>query len=258
MAKYILLPLILCFLPFHGAYGFDTAGLRPLAPNGVFSAFSAQTLGKGRVSFSLGAEVSREPDYIRATLGMSYAISDNQDLILNFPYVDGEESGGMEDAALGFRHRFFDEGRYGPSLAYIITATIPSGRDDFTTEGSIGAGLIISKRVGPVYGHLNLLYSMPGTSRLKNEISMIAGIDFSASHNSRILAEFYIRKGYFSDELDRTEIRGGYRFITGKDIYTTIGIGTDIKRRVPEFRAMLSVTIILPGTKKEIKKIYEE
>jgi hypothetical protein len=41
-------------------------------------------------------------------------------------------------------------------------------------------------------------------------------------------------------------------------IYTTFGVGFDLKNRDPETRVMFSVTFLSPKEKKKIQKIYEE
>jgi hypothetical protein len=116
----------------------------------------------------------------------------------------------------------------------------------------------MSKRVGPVNGHLNLFYIKPGNSDLEDEVSFLAGLDFAASHNFKILAELFCRKSFFSKKFDTIEGRVGYRIRTTDFIYTTLGIGTDFKKRSPETRVMLTVTFLSPEKKKKIKKIYEE
>jgi hypothetical protein len=159
--------------------------------------------------------------------------------------------------SIGIKHRFFDEGKYGPSVAYLISASLDSGKNDFSTEGSIGGGIIVSKRVGPVTGHVNLLYFRPGTSRFKDDITFAAGLDFSAAHSFKILAELYGKKSY-SGKVDRLEARFGYRLVTAENLFTTIGAGFDFKNRSPEYRLLLSLTYLFPPELKKIKRIYEQ
>lgn len=247
--------LILC----GNSYGFEIKGLQPLDPNGVFSTFSAESLSKGKVAFSAGGEISVSPDLYRLIFKAAYGITDNVELELTAPYEFGSGTpDGFEDVSLGIKHRFFEEGKYGPSLAYLLIASAPTGSERLTTDGRYGGGLIVSKRVGPVNGHANLFYMKPGKGRLEDEVSFLAGLDFAAAHNFKLLAELYCRKSHFSKKFDTIEGRAGYRIMTTDFIYTTLGIGTDFKKRSPETRVMLTVTFLSPKEKKKIKKIYEE
>jgi hypothetical protein len=200
-----------------------------------------------------------QPDFYRLTFKTAYGLTDSIELELTAPYDFGSgTTDGFEDISLGMKHRFFEEGKYGPSLAYILIVSPPTGREGLTTDGSYGAGLVVSKRVGPVNGHANLFYIKPGKGGLEDEVSFLAGLDFAASHNFKILAELYCRKSFFSNKFDTIEGRAGYRIKTTDFIYTTLGVGTDFKRRTPESRVMLTVTFLSPKEKKTIKKIYEE
>jgi hypothetical protein len=164
----------------------------------------------------------------------------------------------MEDVAFGFKHRIYNEGKYGPSVAYLINASMNNGSDEFSTQGRFGIGCIISKRIGPFQGHLNFFYEKPGTSALADEITFLGGIEFSAAHNFKMLGELLARKSHFSGNYDQTEVRFGYRFRTTESIYTTLGAGVDLKRRSPEYRILVSISYTPPEKKKEIKKIFEE
>ncbi len=259
MKKCFGLVFIILILLCRNTYGFEIKGLQPVDPYGIFSTFSAESLSKGKVAVSTGAELSVDPDFYRLVFKTAYGIIDNIELELTIPFVLGSASvDAFEDISLGFKHRFFEEGKYGPSLAYIITASIPSGRDEISTNGRYGAGFIISKRVGPVNGHFNLFYLEPGTKHLDEEISLLAGLDFAASHNFKILAEIYFKKSNWSENIDMIEGRFGYRIKTTDFIYTSLGFGFDFKNRNPESRIMFLVTFISPSEKKEVKKIYEE
>ena len=54
----------------------------------------------------------------------------------------------------------------------------PVGGKSFSTDGRAGAGIIVSKRVGPVCGHANIFYEKVGSSKLEDEVSFAAGFDF--------------------------------------------------------------------------------
>jgi hypothetical protein len=261
MKKYVFLLIFLsCLFFIRHAYGFDIKGLQPVAPYGVFSTFSAESLKKGKHAVGVGVEKSIGPDFFRYLLQYSYGINDSIEFITTVPYVDrwSNTKSGVEDIALGVKHRLIDETKYAPSVAYMVNASIPSGKEVFSTDGGAGAGIILSKRVGPVSGHANIFYEKAGSSKLEDEVRFAAGFDFSASHDSKVLAEIYGRKSYYSESLDNLEGRFGYRFMTTDYLYTTIGVGTDFKNRNPEYRVMLSITAVLPVEKKTIKKVYEE
>lgn len=259
MKRYLFLVFVASLFLINNSYAFEVEGIRPLAPFGVFSTFSAESLGKGRAGVAIGFERSKHPDFYRFTNQFAYGITDRIELDITVPYVLSWQNSvdGFEDIAFGLKHRFFDEGKYGPSLAYIVSASVHSGREEFSTEGSIGGGLIVSKRLGPVTGHANVLYFRPGNGKFKDDITFAAGLDFSAAHNFKILGELYGKKSY-AGKIDRLELRFGYRIQTTEHIFTTIGAGFDIKNRSPEYRLMLSLTYILPGEEKKIKKIIEQ
>lgn len=249
----------LLFFCCSSSHGFEVKGIQPVDPNGVFTTFSAESLPRGHAALSTAAEVSIDPDYYRALAKTAYGLTDSLELIITVPYDFGNEiRDGFEDVAVGFKHRFFDEGKYGPSLAYLLTASVPMGADNLTTNGRYGIGLILSKKVGPVYGHLNLFYTEPGRRRLDEEVAFLAALDFAAAHNFKFLAELYCRKGHESETLDLVEVRMGYRIKTADLLYTTFGVGFDLKNRNPESRVMFSVTVLSPREKKKIRKIFEE
>ena len=259
MKKYLVSIVVICLFFCGTAYGLEISGLQPLAPNGTFSTFSTSSLAKGKVAFSTDVEVSLDPDLCKFFLKGAYGISDRIELIMNIPYVFGSDSpDGFEDIAIGLKHRFFDEGKYGPSLAYIVTTSLPSGTDEYSTDGRIGAGLLLSKKVGPVNGHVNIFFVIPGRGEFDNEVALLAGLDFAASHNFKILAELYSKTSFKTGKVESVEGRIGYRIKATDSIYTTVGAGYDFKNRNPETRLMFSVTFVSPSKKKEIKKIYEE
>ena len=259
MRKRFLLSILVFFCLCSISYGFEIKGLQPVDPYGVFSTFSAESLSKGKVAVSAGAEVSVDPDLYRFIFKTAYGLTDTVELNLTLPYINGTNStDGFEDAAFGLKHRFFDEGKYGPSVAYILNVSVPSGTDEFSTDGRFGIGLVVSKRVGPVNGHVNLFYEKPGSNKPEEELSLLTGIDFAAAHNFKFLAELYVRKGHYSDKIDVVEGRVGYRLKTTESIYTTFGAGFDFKNRNPETRVIFTVTFLAPKEKKKVQKIYEE
>lgn len=259
MKKYLFFFFLSYSVLIHHAYGFDLKGLQPLAPYGVFSTFSAESLSQGKTGISLGIEKSRHPDFYRFTNQFAHGVTDNIELDITIPYITkwNDSIDGFEDIAIGLKHRFFNEGKYGPSIAYIVSVSLHSGRTEFSTEGSIGGGIIISKRVGPVTGHVNLLYARPGSGQFRDDITFATGLDFSAAHNFKILGELYAKKSY-AGKVDRLEWRFGYRILTAENLFTTIGAGFDTKNRTPEYRLILSLTYLFPSEEKKIKKIFEQ
>jgi hypothetical protein len=241
-------------------YAFDISGIQPLAPHGVFSTFSAESLQKNKSSVEIVAERSREPDFYRLTAKAAYGLNDRLEFNLTVPYVYHftDKKNGLEDIAVGFKYRFYDEGKYGPSLACLINASIPSGDDEISTDGAVGIGLIVSKRVGPFNGHLNFFYERPGSASLRDEISLLGGVEFSAAHNFKILSEIILKKTYYSHDNNQIEARFGYRIKTTDYIYTTFGAGLGINNGSPEYRIFLSVNFTTPDEKKKIKKFIEE
>jgi hypothetical protein len=252
---------ILLFLSLtESLFAFDISGLQPLAPNGVFSTFSAESLPKNKTSVEIGAEKSHEPDFYRFSVKAAYGLTDNMEFNLTVPYVYhyADVIDGLEDIAVGFKHRFYDEEKYGPSLAYLLSASIPSGADELSSNGRLLAGLIVSKRVGPFSGHVNLFYERPGTASLNDEIYLLGGIEFSAAHNFKILSEIIVKKNHEKNKENQIEGRFGYRIKTTEYIYTTVGAGLDMKARSPEYRIFMSVNFTKPAEKKNIKKFIEE
>ncbi len=250
---------VVLLLPITSAQAFDTKGLQPLSPFGVFSTFSTESLKQNQLGFGLGLEKSIGPDFYRTTAQFAYGIHDRVELDLTVPYVIQWEhkEDGLEDVSLGIRHRVIDEGKFTPSLAYLLMVSAPTGREEFTTNGNVGAGLLLSKKVGPLRAHLNLVFLKPGKDELKNEYMMNAGAELAITHNYTILAELVGRKDYFKKKLNLLEWRVGYRIATTESIYTTLGAGFDVKNRTPDYRLMLSVSFILPQAKQKIQKVYE-
>ena len=257
---FCLLLLTAHFLLPTYANAFDVKGLQPLSPYGVFSTFSAESLKQNKVGFGLSVERSNDPDFYRTIFQLAYGLHDKFEFDVTLPYVTGWENrvDGFEDVSLGVKHRVIDEGEYGPAVAYILTVSPPSGKDEFTTEGRVGGGLLVTKKVGPFKGHFNAFYSKPQKTGLKNEYAVNLGAELAVTHDSKVLAEIVGRKNYFKNKIDLLEWRLGYRIATTDYMYTTIGAGFDIKNRTPDYRLMFSVSIILPPEKKKIRKIYEE
>ncbi|WP_203473656.1 hypothetical protein [Dissulfurispira thermophila] len=257
---WLLLSSALLFCFSASAHAFDVKGLQPLPPYGIFSTFSADSLKQNKVGFALNIEKSYDPDFYRTVFQFAYGLHDRFEFDITLPYVMEWQNrvAGYEDVSFGIKHRVMNEGEYLPAIAYVLSVSPPSGKDDFTTEGKTGGGLILTKKVGPFKGHFNVFYSEPGKRDLKNEYSINLGAELAVTHDSRVLAEIIGRKNYFKNKIDMLEWRLGYRIATTEYLYTTVGAGFDIKNRTPDCRLMFSVSVILPSEKKKIQKIYEE
>lgn len=249
MIKGSLFFVVLCLLLLiisNPASAIVFQGLQPLQPNGVFSAFSASTSSKGTVSVGLEFERAIESDYYRTTAKAGYSVTDRMEFLITFPYLDDldREITDFEDYSVGIKQNFFKENTYGPSVAYLLRVSFPTDAEAFSTKGSVGAGLIISKKVGPFTGHLNFLYSEPLDDLYNEQIEIILGANLSAAHDLDILAELYMANDYNSKDFETYEGRLGYRIKTTDYLYTVLGAGYEFKNRDPEFRLMVSFNLI--------------
>jgi hypothetical protein len=249
MKKEVLFYCSLCFLflilqDYAGA--FELRGLQPIQPYGVFSNFSADTMKAG--TFAAGTDYERAIDdtFHRLTLKAGFGISDDAEVLASFPYVLGgsDVRDGFEDFALGFQHRIFHEFQYGPSIAYLLKASLPTGNDQNSSGGSVGGGLIISKKIGPFSSNINFFYSEPFKSSYNEQIELSVGLGLKAAHDFDILAELYCLDSFSTKSFDTVEARFGYRIKTADYLYTLIGVGYDLKNRDPEYRFMLSFNLI--------------
>lgn len=256
MKRFFLVIFSIIFFATSAHASFDIKGLQPLAPFGVFSTFSAESLRQNEIGIGLSFEKSAEPTINRTFLQLAYGLHNKFELNFTLPYVFSSKSypSGFEDFTIGVKHRLISESKYSPALAYIVMASAHSGKRELSTEGGIGAGIILTKKVGPFKGHLNLLYNKPEESGLKDQYLMNIGSELAVTHSSKILFEVTGRKNYFRNKLDLLEWRLGYRVKTADYIYTSIGAGFDIKNRTPDYRLLFSISVILPKEKKIIKE----
>jgi len=255
----IWIVFVILIIPVTSVFAFDTEGLRPLPPYGVFSTFSAESLQQNSVGIDLGFEKSSRPNFYRTTLQLAYGLHDRFEIDMTLPYVDNSQRqiSGLEDANFGIKHRVLDEGNYYPAIAYMLTVATPSGSTNYTTNGEHGGGLLFTKKIGPFKEHLNLLYERPGESNLHNRYDVNWGSELAITHDSKFIAELVGRKDYFKEKLDLLEWRVGYRIATLENLYTTLGAGFNVERRTPDYRLLFSISLILPQHKKKLEKIYE-
>lgn len=247
MKRYIV--FVIFFFVIAPAEAYDTQGLLPLSPFGVFSTFSAESPPRYSAGFGLLLEKSIDPNFFRTTYQMSYALFDNIELLAAFPYVYGADDNlyGAEDLNLGFKHRLLNESTYLPAVAYLLTLGAGIGKKEFSTGGSSGGGLILSKKIGPFRAHLNLLASNPQAKGLNTEYRMNLGSELAISHNANILAEIIGKKNYTENKIDLLEWRVGLRHATSDTIFTSVGVGFDFKKRAPEYRLFLMISFLLPA-----------
>src|SRR5208283_3393595 len=106
----IWLVLIILIIPVTSGFAFDTEGLRPLQPYGVFSTFSAESLQQNTVDISLGFERSSEPNFYRETLQLAYGVHNRFEIEMTLPHIDDYQNNinGFEDANFGIKHRILD------------------------------------------------------------------------------------------------------------------------------------------------------
>jgi len=245
--------LTTCFLIFiltENAFAIETKGLQPVQPNGIFSSFSAHTLSGGSFAAGLDYEKGIDINYDRLALKASFGITDEAEMLLTVPFIlNWDEKDGFEDINLGFKHKIFSEEVYGPSVAYLLKGSLPTGRSIFSTDGSAGGGIIVSKKIGPFSSNINLTYSEPFKSSLNEQIEVIAGFSLKAAHDFDILAELYAVDSYESKHFDTVELRFGYRLRTTDYIRTIVGVGFDLHDRTPELRLMISFNLLFDNTR---------
>ncbi len=257
--KTLWIVLVILLKTVASVSAFEVEGLQPLAPYGEFSTFSADSLEHNHVGIGEQFEKVVKPNFYRATTEIAYGLHDRFEIDMTFPYVFNYEKkiDGPEDVNFGIRHRVLDEGTYNPAIAYMLTFAAPTGRDQFSTNGEHGAGLLFTKKIGPFKGDVNILAEKPGESYLHSQYKFNIGTELAITHDSNILAELITRKDYFKTKIDLVEWRVGYRIATLDNLYTTIGGGFNLENRSPDFRFLFSVSVILPKEKKKLERIYE-
>jgi hypothetical protein len=251
MKRSIIIIVLLSIVSFPAtSMALDMSGYQPPAPFGVFSTASAETPEPMQSAVSFTFEKVGEPDFKRYSTQLAMGLTRSLEFGINIPYVDDSVEKGMEDITFSIKHRFFDEGKYGPSAAYILTGSKSSNNEQYSTGGGYGGGFIVSKRIGPVQVLLNALYTSPRYEYLEDDIRGSLGFIFSADHNFNLLAEITARKSYYSRSLDQAEARIGYRFLYGNRIYSTLGVALGVDDKGPDYRILLSISLLFP--KKEM------
>jgi hypothetical protein len=254
--------VIIILLLLSPCYAFDRKGFSPTSPFSVFSTFSSESPKQNQVAIDLGFDISEEPDMKRVNLNLSYGLTDRIEIIAGLPYVfqyaNSFKERGFEDINFGFKHRFIDETVYLPALAYLLYISAEIVNEKFSSEGGFGGGVVVSKKIGPLKTHGNLIYFKPNRENLKNLWLLNVGTELLVSYNSRILLEIVGRKALDRNKIDLIEWRLGYRIKITDFSYSTVSMGFDIKNRNPEMRFMFNISFVLPKEKNKIKKITEE
>lgn len=259
LTPFLIFTLFLLIFP---CYAFDRKGFAPTSPFSVFSTFSAESPKQNQLAIDLGFDFSREPDIKRLNLNLSYGLIDNVEILTGLPYIfkysNSFHERGFEDINFGIKHRFIEESTYFPSLAYLIYVAGEIGNEKFSTGGGWGGGFLLTKKVGPVKAHGNLLYFKPSNNDLRETWNLNLGTELMVSYNSKMLFELIGRKAIDKNKIDLIEWRIGYRIKVSEHSYTTLGAGFDIKNRNPDMRVLFSISFILPKEKVVIKRITEE
>ncbi len=222
---------------------------QPATGLNVFSVFSTQTLEQGRFSIGGVLEVVAEPDITHASLILGYGITDDLEVSGAFPYTASDDHEGVSDLAVSAKYRVFHEGRYGPAMAVILGVNLPTGggravgrSDAFDVQGLV----VGTKRLGPFTGHVNLGYTVVGTTGYEDEVTASLGLEFSASRRLNILGEFYSRTSRVPDTSDILEWRIGYRLTAPGNIISTVGLGFTMGSRAPDYRVFVGLSWLLP------------
>ncbi len=240
------------------AYGFDVKGLQPLQPNGIFSTFSTSTNPASRFATQFELEQSINPTFYQVNSSVSFAVTDLIEASATIPYHMKTSESGFEDIAIGIKYRFLEEEQYAPSVAALVSGSVPSGRDVISTNGRIGGGLIFSKKIGPFKTHANMFVYSPFKQGLNAEVDFLLGAELQAANNLSILTEVLTKKSHNINKFDYLDWKIGYRFRPLDFLYTTLSAGYGFKTRNPDVRIYMSFTIIYPPAGKSIKRIYEE
>lgn len=242
----IMLIILLTSLP---AYALDVSGYQPVAPFGVFSTASAETPEPSQSAVAFSFEKVGDPDFYRYSTQLALGLTKTTEFGMNIPYIKDDIEEGLEDITFSFKHRFFEEGKYGPSAAYLLTVAKSSNNQQYSTKGGYGGGVIVSKRLGPFKVHANAIYMQPGDDNLQEDIRGSIGLVFLADHNFSILAEIMTRSTVASKNVDQSEGRIGYRFMYGNRIYSTLAVGLGLDDKGPDYRILLSVSLLFPKQK---------
>ncbi len=244
MKRGVLMLTVLAFLPAGAMAATTLEGYTSPSPYRVISTVGADTPDMGEYVIDFSIEQSGSPDYYRYQTRIASGIWDNLEFGVNIPYHHGDRSS-FEDVTFGAKHRVLDKRNSNFSGAYLISMTMPLKEDVNSTQGSVGTGVIFSKRVGPVMGHFNLFYNEQLDENLDDQWRSGIGVEFSASRGLKVLAEVYGLKPRDSEkDAYLSEARFAYRFEDEEVLYTTVGVGIGLSEESSNYRFFASVSML--------------
>jgi hypothetical protein len=245
MKKVVFFLMVLCAsLPLE-AYAASIDDYTSPAPYGVITTLSADTPEMGRSAVGFSIEQSGSPDYYRYAARLAYGVKDDLEFGVNVPYFHGTLSS-FENFVFGAKHRVLDGRKHIFSGAYVLSMAVPVVSDLNTTNETITMGAIVSKRVGPVMGHLNASYTNELGDRYDDEQRAGAGFVFSAARGLQVIAEVYGMKSLASKGFDMKEARFAYRFVEDGGLFSTVGVGVGLNDTSSNYRFFASVSILFP------------
>lgn len=243
MKKNVLFLMVFALLPVRPVYAMSLEGYTSPAPYRVVSVNSDDTIAAGEFAAGFSIEQSSSPDYYRYEARLATGIRDNLEFGLNIPYHHGDSSS-LENATFGVKHRVLEEGRSFLSGAYLLSMSTPLRSDVNSTQVATGAGVILSKHLGPILGHLNVSYIEQLDPAIDDEWHTGAGFEFSAARGLRVLAEIYATKPRDSDaDFVFSEARFAYRFESEGDLYSMVGVGVGLEDQSTNYRIFASVSM---------------
>lgn len=241
-----ILKVSLCILLFTlsvSSLSFAQEGLTSVDVDDSFTALSAYPVGIGAGSVDLQLSKIISPDYWSLRMSISYGLFRTGELILNIPYAfDYAEEEGFQDINFALKQVLFYEGRYNPSISIIGTYSV-DGKRNISTGGAVGGGVLITKKVGPFVGNLNLLYFHPHVDGLDDEYQIRIGGNVSVSHDFVTILDFLIKKSFYSNEIDHIEGRFGYSITLSSSVSGYGGFGYDFKEDIESWSVFFRLNI---------------
>ncbi len=242
MKKIVLFLAVLMVLPVQAMAAANLGGYTSPSPFRVISTISNETPDIGEFVVDFSIEQSAEPDYYRYMARLAIGMWENLELGVNVPYFEGNSSS-FENVTFGAKHRLLDESRHAFSGAYVLSFAVPVREDANSTDGAGGVGIVLSKRVGPVQGHLNFSYNEQLDRDLNDEWCTSMGFEFSAARGLKVLAEIYtIKPMHNNEDSYLSEARFAYRFEGDDNLFAMVGVGVGLTRESSDYRFFASIS----------------
>jgi opacity protein-like surface antigen len=242
--RILILLMIFCVMMTGGVAASTLESYTSPVPYRIVSILSSDTPERGEVAVGFSIEQSGSPDFYRYEVRVATGIWDNLELGINIPYLEDDHSS-VEEIMFGAKHRLFNESEHSFSGAYILSLSIPAKDDVHSNQTSAGGGLILSKKVGPLVGHFNLLYTEQFDVEYKDELRSGLGVEFSAARGLKILGEIYAMKYTGSNnDFYLSEARFAYRFEGSNSIYSMVGVGVGLNDDSSSYRIFASVSML--------------